>query len=541
MKESTTVHHCNQQKGNILGIFSLLFLFGNTPLAKAQSFLTPSPTPNNVVNVTTRDCSASSGSCVECVSANCAWAIGLCQDSCDGFPLDCYSLDSTTVPNNNFPTAQSVCDLQQLQAQDAAFCGVQTTCEACTSTTLKAPSAGSSSAVERQDSPTTCSWYDVKETCSHLAEDDSGKSSPYCRSTSEGLCYYGANNCNDCLDLGFCSWTGDGTCELNCLPGQECFSNTQASASSNSDICTTAEAFQADLELCREQADCASCAATSVSSGGSCDWFYNNATWTGSCGVSLSTDDDNDCDATTGVGCPVDSCADVPSTDQCEALATLSPEDITCNACLQSDCGWVEESSRCLPSCDFIQDDSHCVVRSPTDTSANICTQAENHVEDAGICNTQTDCASCIVQLKSDRRSNCQWYSGGSAIAYCGPGGSCDSQGACPSATCDFSSGSANSGFCGAASTDCLTCLGNAGCVWIDGTCRGSCTEVPTSNTCFSDTNPAYTGASDFFICNEAGTSSDRDVTTDDTDSAGRRMTASVMAVVLLVSVSLLW
>ena len=133
-----TIH----QPGFVLGIIFHLFLWSTN----AQ---TPSPSLAPSTDATVADCSAQSGSCLECVSANCAWAIGGCQDSCDGFPLDCYSLSSTDIPNTSFPTAQSVCELQQLEAQDAAFCGVQTTCEACTSMELRAPSS-SSVGVERQ-------------------------------------------------------------------------------------------------------------------------------------------------------------------------------------------------------------------------------------------------------------------------------------------------------------------------------------------------------------------------------------------------------
>jgi hypothetical protein len=470
---------------------------------------------------------------VDCVSAGCAWAIGLCQDNCDNFPLPCYSLQGLFDS-----TPESICQFQQKQASDRANCGIQTTCESCTSTVLTAIDSAYNTNEDIGDGEAgrTCSWYDETQTCSNLICDSTGCSTPYCRSSVEGECYFGASNCNTCLELTTstgqtCSWSS-GTCELECKPDIACYNPTLFGGTTEQ-ICAAADVAEADANTCLSQPDCASCTAALKTDGTSCEWYYDGVLGAGWCAG-------GGCDAT-GV-CGVTSCEGIPDTStvasDCLGLSTLNPLDITCEGCLASECGWTTVGyggGQCLASCSAIAD-APCYVASSSATVSTQCAQASADAADTDICRAVFDCTSCISTLKSDRVSTCAWYGNvtDATLGYCGSGLACDQNGNCPSTTCDGASG----GLCSVLNT-CSGCLNNPPCVWIGDTCQVSCEAIP-GETCYTDSNPEFAGQFSIDICNAASgsTSGNRDIIVD-SGGASARMTWS--SVVMVGTLAALW
>ena len=402
------------------------------------------------------DCSANGG-CLACIGAGCAWGIGTCFTSCDEIPdsPECYS---TTSADQFGATADSLCAQQQAAASDAATCGIQATCEACTSTSL-ASATGSFGG--DATTKTTCSWYEDRQKCSHVECDSGGCASPYCPGTPEGQCYFAASNCRECLaaktDSGAaCSWAV-GSCELTCAQDASCFSEALFAGSSMEEICVMADSQQVG----------AGAGSTDGSSGA-----------------------------------------------RCSSLSDFLPADITCQACLNANCGWTGVA--CLESCSVLADDKCFDTGTPTtmmpgsttttpttaapgatptttapgaQSVTSICLAAEDALADEATCSAITDCDICTSQTLKDGFNTCAWYTtlGTVSGGYCGTGG-CDSQGNCPTIACDSTSGTtdATRGGCSDLIT-CLSCLSDisSACVWVGETCQEFC-SADLESTCYN-------------------------------------------------------
>jgi len=101
---------------------------------------------------------------------------------------------------------------------------------------------------------------------------------------------------------------------------------------------------------------------------------------------------------------------------------------ISCRDCLDDDtstCGWVPVEG-CLKSCNIIADaDCYNIQDFNSDnnnmTGDDICIVAENDMADMNLCNSLTNCTSCVeTNLVSDTYWNtCQWFQDGN---YCSSG-----------------------------------------------------------------------------------------------------------------------
>ena len=508
----------------LLLLLAVLLALTTTTTTLAQSTSaspsnSPSTAPSLAVNT---DCSANTG-CTGCVASGCAWGIGTCFSSCEQLPeLPCYSLTlgagaSTSSSSSN--TASSICEQQQKESQDAATCGIQTDCESCTGTPLTSINRQASDFEE--GTPTACSWYEDQQKCANTACDSAGScASPYCPSSREGQCYFGASTCLECLELDTpeCSWSG-GNCELNCVAETTCYSPALFPALDNTAICEASDNLEADTQLCSAQLDCASCTSAVKSDGTSCEYYFDIGTQSGWCGL-------GGCDAN-GL-CGKDDCDGIPENIadiQCAALADERPQDVSCLDCLEADCGWT--GTECLSSCDFLAD-ANCWDTDSTKTDAIVCSEADEATKDKATCSVIEECDICTSTFKSDRRSTCEWYDD-DEDSYCGVGG-CDANGVCGSVRCP------DDGTRGGCSTQdtCLSCLDDAadGCVWVGETCQITCSASP-GDTCYS--TASRPGSSVTAICNDAAFEESSNNGGGQVDTSSAVAVGSMMSLVMAV------
>ena len=196
----------------------------------------------------------------------------------------------------------------------------------------------------------------------------------------------------------------------------------------------------------------------------------------------------------------------------------------SCNDCLESNnnsCAWVPgigssagEGSDCIESCDMIADVS-CYSTQYFDsnlTAADICEIADNNQGDAELCNSQSDCTSCVDSVLSDGKRTCQWFQV-EDDGYCGNG--CGMLG-CGETTCPTSSNNDNDGDgdgdgdsdeCETKSSSCRDCLGGgSSCAWIPGLgCIESC-DMIADVSCYSSSAYLDSDRTADEICAVAGT-----------------------------------
>ena len=412
------------------------------------------------VTATPVDCS-SQLRCVDCVDSNCAWAIGTCFDSCADIPpgIGCFSFEAYQDED----TADGVCGILTGETVDAATCGTQTTCALCTSTELSSAEGN-------------CSWYEDRGICSHLECDDDGCASPYCPETPEGQCYFGATDCLTCLndiETQECVWVDD-RCELNCTAGDGavCYTPEDFPEWPNEEICQVANNLAMDTELCQSQLDCESCTTTIKTDGSACEWYFDNVTRVGTCGL-------GGCDET-GL-CPIESCDGLPVTPEGFICAPFdgTGEVPTCETCLENQCGWTL-ADQCLGSCSFLPDATCYSYNNETQTPSidDVCQTAADDKADEDLCRSKNSCADCTSTfLVSDRTSTCEWYVNEDADReWCGTGKG-PMMGVEGSKTCGNPCESIpRCGPCVASSLD---------CVWIDEECYASsaCDDLGDENT----------------------------------------------------------
>merc|ERR1712241_692275 len=230
------------------------------------------------------------------------------------------------------------------------------------------------------------------------------------------------DSCNDCLDNS-CAWApGSFGCLESCdfIADTSCYSPEYFTPNTNQEICAIAENDASDSTLCNSQSGrgCTACVQTTLSDGVStCQWFNGEAGFDGFCGRECGM-----------FGCGETMCnnevGDI-DTDDCASKSA------TCQDCLNhetSTCGWVNGVG-CFDSCNVIADVACYDIQNFNSdrmmTVNDICVAAENDEADTYLCESQTDCTSCVATaLVSDPNKSCHWSQDGNyCSSHCGMDG----------------------------------------------------------------------------------------------------------------------
>jgi hypothetical protein len=242
------------------------------------------------------------------------------------------------------------------------------------------------------------------------------------------------DSCNGCIENSPCVWVPEVGCIESCdlIADTSCYSPQYFTNNVSLDeICTIATNDVSNYILCDSQIDCTSCVDTLLSgTTDTCQWFKSDNGTEGYCG--------HECGMS---GCGELTCDDGSTMVDDDGVTVVDNDDriisnceinISCRDCLSASstaCGWVSGMG-CLESCNVIADvgcyDIENFNRDPNVlmTGDDICTVASNDIADMDLCNSQTDCTTCIEASlassssdPSNTASTCRWFSDGN---FCG-------------------------------------------------------------------------------------------------------------------------
>jgi len=250
------------------------------------------------------------------------------------------------------------------------------------------------------------------------------------------FCSTYVDSCNGCLENS-CAWVPVAGCIDSCdsIADVSCYSPEYFTESTTEEICSIATMEISNLNLCNSQTDCTTCIDTTFVDGGdgftnTCQWFKNDGGIEGYCGSECGM-----------MGCGELTCdavaVAVDDNDNDQIMINECESNTSCRDCLSSTstatttCGWVNGMG-CLESCNIIADVGCYDIENSNGndvlmTGDDICTVAENDIANVELCDSQTDCTTCIetsllVASSSWKpiaaaTTKCKWFSD---MNFCG-------------------------------------------------------------------------------------------------------------------------
>ena len=380
-------------------------------------------------------CSSGASSCQECLNLgdSCAWAGGLCVESCSVIAdTACYSFETFPGMSNT-----EICQAEISGRQDAELCAGKSSCSDCVGTVLG-------------DGTNTCQWF---------SDETIGEEVGFCL--------------HQCTALG----CGSFECATDDTPTQQ--TPTEATPTEQTpteqtptEVTPTEDTPTEEPPVDEEPDESPPVESVCTTASGCQECLESACAWTlGGGGIESCNIGEL---AILSQCLTADSFPDLPIEAICLMDQQIPTQECstatTCLDCVESsnNCAWT--IGECHDDCDVADAACYRKQDSPDLTAEGICAIEETKIADWELCISQPDCTSCVRVTLTDGISNCMWFADAS---YCGS--ECGMDG-CGASTCvDEPPPTVPAGSC-ASATACVDCLASeSNCAWTIGECHDDC------------------------------------------------------------------